>query len=113
MRSAFSNFTITIEDEIADGDRLVARWTARGEHSGVLLWLPATGAQIEHTGIHIIRIEDCRIVDDCSRADELGLLRQVGMAAYRKVPKARQYSAFTQYKSRRRETHEHNSHRRP
>lgn len=80
VRSAFSDFTITIEDELVDGDKLVARWTARGIHSGEYLGIPATGVQVEYTGIHIVRVDNGRIIDEWSRVDEIGLLRQLGMA---------------------------------
>lgn len=81
VRSAFSDFTITIDDEIVDGDKLVVRWTARGVHSGEYLGLAATGTRVEYTGIHVVRIEAGQIVDEWSLADEIGLMRQLGLVA--------------------------------
>lgn len=81
VRSAFSDFTITIDDEIADGDKLIARWTARGVHSGEYLGLAATGTRVEYTGIHVVRFENGQIVDEWSLADEIGLMRQLGLVA--------------------------------
>jgi len=78
-RAAFSGFTITIDDQIVEGDKGVTRWTARGVHTGEYLGIPATGRPIEITGINIGRVEDGKIVDEWSRADDAGLLRQLGV----------------------------------
>ncbi|MFO7631005.1 MAG: ester cyclase [Caldilinea sp.] len=79
MRAAFSNFTITIHDQIVEGDRGVTRWTARGVHTREHLGIPATGRQVEITGINIGRFENGKIVDEWSRGDDVGLLRQLGV----------------------------------
>lgn len=78
-RAAFSGFTLTIDDQIVEGDRGVTRWTARGVHTGEHLGIPATGRSIEITGINIGRFENGRIVDEWSRGDDVGLLRQLGV----------------------------------
>ena len=78
-RAAFSAFTLTIDDQIVEGDKAVTRWTARGVHTGEHLGIPATGRSIEITGINIGRFENGRIVDEWSRGDDVGLLRQLGV----------------------------------
>ena len=78
-RAAFSGFTITIDDQIVEGDKGVTRWTARGVHTGEHLGIPATGRQVEITGINIGRFEDGKIVDEWSRGDDVKLLRQLGV----------------------------------
>ena len=78
-RTAFAGFTITIDDQIVEGDQGVTRWTARGVHTGEHLSIPATGRPIEITGINIGRFENGRIVEEWSRADDVGLLRQLGV----------------------------------
>ena len=78
-RAAFSGFTITIDDQIVEGDRGVTRWTARGVHTGEHLGIPATGRAIEMTGVNIGRVENGRIVDEWARGDDVGLLRQLGV----------------------------------
>ena len=78
-RAAFSGFTVTIDDQIVDGDKAVMRWTARGVHTGEHLGIPATGKQIEITGVNIGRFEHGKIVDEWARGDDVGLLRQLGV----------------------------------
>ena len=78
-RAAFAGFTITIDDQIVEGDKGVTRWTARGVHTGEHLGIPATGRQIEITGINIGRFENGKIVDEWACGDDVGLLRQLGV----------------------------------
>jgi steroid delta-isomerase-like uncharacterized protein len=77
-RTAFSDMQLTIEDEIAEGERVVTRWTARGTHDGELFGIPATGKQSTVTGMTIDRIIDGRIVESWNSWDTLGLLQQLG-----------------------------------
>jgi steroid delta-isomerase-like uncharacterized protein len=78
-RAAFAGFTITIDDQIVEGDKDVTRWTARGVHAGEHLGIPATGRLVEITGITIGRFENGRIVEEWGLADDVGLLRQLGV----------------------------------
>jgi steroid delta-isomerase-like uncharacterized protein len=77
-RSAFPDIRITIEDEIAEGDRVVTRWTARGTHEAELFGIRATGRQATVTGMTIDRIVDGRIVETWNNWDTFGLLQQLG-----------------------------------
>jgi steroid delta-isomerase-like uncharacterized protein len=77
-RTAFPDVRLTIEDEIAEGDRVVTRWSARGTHEGELFGIPATGKQATVTGVTIDRIIDGRIVESWTNWDTLGLLQQLG-----------------------------------
>ncbi len=78
-RAAFPDLTITIDDVITEGDKAVVRWTARGVHTGDYHGIPATNRQIEITGVNIGRYEQGKIVEDWSRGDDAGLLRQLGV----------------------------------
>ncbi len=78
VRAAFSDFHLTLDDQIAGGDQLVSRWTACGVHSGDFLGVPATGKHVEVPGIGIFRFENGKVVEAWSLADFLGLLRQMG-----------------------------------
>jgi steroid delta-isomerase-like uncharacterized protein len=69
---------LTIEDEIAEGDRVVTRWSARGTHEGEFFGIPATGKQATVTGVTIDRIIDGRIAESWTNWDTLGLLQQLG-----------------------------------
>lgn len=68
-----------IEDIIAKGDRVWAVWTLRGNHSGQLFGIPPTGAQLEVLEIGVWRLEDGLVAEAWFFADELGLLRQLGV----------------------------------
>ena len=78
-RAAFPDLTVTVDDQIVEGDRDVVRWTARGLHSGEYLGVPATGRRMEQTGINIGRWENGRIVEEWPIADDVGMLRQLGV----------------------------------
>jgi len=77
-RSAFPDIKVTIEDQVAEHDRVVTRWTARGTHEGELFGVGPTGKQSTVTGITIDRIVDGRIVESWDNWDTFGLLQQLG-----------------------------------
>jgi steroid delta-isomerase-like uncharacterized protein len=77
-RAAFPDIRITIEDQIADGDYVVSRWSGTGTHQGELMGMPATGKQATVTGITIDRIVDGRIAESWDNWDTLGLMQQLG-----------------------------------
>jgi steroid delta-isomerase-like uncharacterized protein len=77
-RAAFPDAFSTVEDQIAEGDKVVTRWRARGTHNGPLGELPATGRSFDVGGITIERIADGRIAEVWVARDELGLLAQLG-----------------------------------
>jgi predicted ester cyclase len=68
-----------IEDQIAEGDKVVTRLTAYGVHEGDLPGIPATGRQVKMTGTAIHRIENGKIAEKWSGKDTLGLLQQLGV----------------------------------
>jgi len=78
-RSAFSDLSRTVEDVIAEGDKVTVRITARGTHTGMFQGIPATGKKTEITGIAIRRIVDGKIVEEWVVNDQLGLMQQLGV----------------------------------
>jgi steroid delta-isomerase-like uncharacterized protein len=68
-----------IEDQIAEGDKVVTRLTAYGTHTGDLPGIPRTGNKLEVTAIVIHRIADGKLVEEWSNKDMLGYLRQLGL----------------------------------
>jgi steroid delta-isomerase-like uncharacterized protein len=79
--SAFPDLHATVEDVIAEDDKVVTRYTVRGTHQGEIEEFgPPTGRQVEIKGITIHRIEDGKIVEEWERYDNLGLLQQLGLA---------------------------------
>jgi len=77
-REAFPDAQITVEDQVAEGDKVATRWSARGTHQGELLGVGPTGNQVQITGISISRIEDGRIAEDWIDYDALGMMQQIG-----------------------------------
>ena len=71
--------TYTVDDVIAEGDRLVVRWTNAGSHSGEFLGIPATGRPFEFAGIDIYRIENDRMAEHWHVVDQLSMLGQLGL----------------------------------
>jgi predicted ester cyclase len=78
FRRGFPDVVSTIEDLIAEGDKVVARWRARATHQGEYVGIPPTGKEVEFTGISVYRIEGGKIAESWTVEDELGLLRQIG-----------------------------------
>lgn len=78
-RSAFPDTQMTVEDQIAEGDKVVTRWTARGTHQGELMGIPATGKQVTVTGISVSRWANGKTVESWSNFDTLGMLQQLGV----------------------------------
>jgi steroid delta-isomerase-like uncharacterized protein len=78
-RRALAGLQVRIDDQIAEGDKVVTRWTATGRHDSDLFGMPATGKDVEFTGIDIDRIENGRIVEEWVNWDTLGLLYQLGV----------------------------------
>lgn len=79
-RAAFPDLHVSIDDTIAEGDRVVIRWTARGTHQGELMGVPPTGKQAVVTGINIFRVSDGCLQEEWVNWDTLGLLQQLGVA---------------------------------
>ena len=77
--SAFPDLTFTIEDQIAEGDRVVTRWTATGTHNGELMGIPATGKQVTVTGLDINRFSGGKSVEHWGQFDQMGMMQQLGV----------------------------------
>jgi steroid delta-isomerase-like uncharacterized protein len=78
--AACPDFQVMIDDQIAEDDKLVVRWTDIGTHTGApLLGVPATGKQIILTGIDILRIRDGKIVERWAENDKLYLMETLGL----------------------------------
>jgi steroid delta-isomerase-like uncharacterized protein len=77
--AAFADASSTIDDLIAEGDKVAWRWTFRGTHQGTLMGNPATGKTITFVGITIDRLAGGKIVERWNQADMLGLMQQLGV----------------------------------
>jgi steroid delta-isomerase-like uncharacterized protein len=78
IRSAIPDLRITLEEDIAEGDKVVSRWRAQGTHQGELMGIAPTSNQVMITGITIHRIEEGKIAEEWENWDALGLMQQIG-----------------------------------
>lgn len=78
-RIAFPDFQLTIEAQVAEGDRVAARWTTTGTHEGDLYGIPPTGKQVSHSGTTFYRLENGRIAETWFLADMMSMLQQLGV----------------------------------
>lgn len=78
LHVAFPDLRLTIEDMIAEEDKVAVRWTLRGTHQGDLMGLPPTGKQVAVTGIDINRIASGTIMERWANFDVLGMMQQLG-----------------------------------
>jgi predicted ester cyclase len=81
FRQGFPDVVSTIEDLIAEGDKVAARWRARATHHGEYAGEPPSGREVEFTGISVYRIEGGKIAESWTVEDDLGLMRQIGAVA--------------------------------
>lgn len=70
---------ITVEEVLAEGDRVMARWTFRGRHQGELFGLPPTGREVAYAGINLFRIAAGRLAESWDLFDRLWLWQQLGV----------------------------------
>jgi steroid delta-isomerase-like uncharacterized protein len=80
LRAAFPDLHATIEDQVAEGDRVVQRVTTHGTMSGDFQGMPASGKEATWSGIHITRFADGKAVEHWGVVDQLGMLAQLGFA---------------------------------
>jgi steroid delta-isomerase-like uncharacterized protein len=78
MRGAFPDLKVTIDDVIADGDKVVARQTWSGTHKGEFMGVPPTGKRVSFGVIDIIRIAGGKFVEHWGQMDGMGLMQQLG-----------------------------------
>jgi steroid delta-isomerase-like uncharacterized protein len=78
FRSAFPDLSVTTEDIIAEGDKVVSRWTARGTHQGELLGTAPTGNEVTFTGIDVLRIAEGKVVERWAQGNDLEVMQQIG-----------------------------------
>jgi predicted ester cyclase len=81
FRRGFPNVVSTVEDLLAEGDKVVARWRSRATHKGDYMGIPPTGNEVEFTGISFYRIEGDKIAESWNVEDQFGLMRQIGAVA--------------------------------
>ncbi len=79
FRQAFPDSYFTVEDMIAEGDKVATRKTFHGTHQGEFMGIPPTGQQVSIGLIDIVRVADGKVVEHWSMGDNLGLMQQLGI----------------------------------
>jgi steroid delta-isomerase-like uncharacterized protein len=78
-RVAFPDIQVTVDDQVAEGERVSTRRTWRATHKGPYRGVGATGKVVTWTQISVVRFSQGRIVEDWTVADELSILQQLGV----------------------------------
>jgi steroid delta-isomerase-like uncharacterized protein len=78
-RNAFPDLHFRIDEQIAEGDTVVTRWTAHGTHNGEFAGIPPTGKSATVVGMGVDRIENGKIVESWGLFDQFGMLQQLGV----------------------------------
>jgi predicted ester cyclase len=79
LQAVWSDNRITVDELIAEGDRVMARWTFHGIHTGEAFGVPPTGKLVAYAGINIFRIEDGRLAESWDIFDRLWIWQQMGV----------------------------------
>jgi len=79
FRTAFPDLKITIEDMLAEGDKVAVRLTYHGTHLGEFMGIPPTGKSLSEAGIAVDLLKDGKIVEHWVLRDDMSLMQQLGM----------------------------------
>jgi len=79
LRTAFPDLRIVIEDQVAEGDKVVSRYTGSGTHQGELRGFPPTNNRVEVTGTITSRFAEGKIVEEWNNFDNMGMMQQLGI----------------------------------
>ena len=78
-RTAFPDFRLSVEDLVAEDDKVVARWVTHGTHQGELMGIPPTGKPVTVTGIDVFQFAGGKMAEHWAEFDMLGLMQQLGV----------------------------------
>jgi steroid delta-isomerase-like uncharacterized protein len=87
-RNAFPDLRLTIEDLIAEGDTVMARWSGHGTHKGDLNGIAPTGKHVTISGVTIVRCVNAKLSEGYVNWDALGLMQQLGVVPEFAKPRA-------------------------
>ena len=79
FRQAFPDSYFTVEDMIAEGDKVATRKIFHGTHQGTFMGIPPTGQQVSIGLIDVVRVADGKVVEHWSMGDNLGMMQQLGV----------------------------------
>ena len=86
LYAAFPDAVHVIEDQLAEGDKVMTRLTTRATFTGEILGFPPTGKAVEVSGIAVHRVAGGRLVEHWAHMDMAGFMEQIGAAAERHEP---------------------------
>jgi steroid delta-isomerase-like uncharacterized protein len=75
--AAFPDFRVTVDNIMAEADKVAVRWTVNGTHLGPLMGIPPTARAVEFTGMTTYRFADGKIVENWWSYDALGMMQQI------------------------------------
>ena len=78
-RAAYSDARITVDDQIAEGDKVATRWTGRGKHDGDLMGVGPTGKQVKVSGLTLSRLANGKVIEEYTNWDTFGMMEQLGV----------------------------------
>jgi predicted ester cyclase len=78
VSKGLADASMTIEDVIAEGDRVAVRLTSHGRQVGEFMGMPPSGREYTIGEIHIFRVADGKVAEHWHQADFLGMMRQLG-----------------------------------
>lgn len=78
-RNAFPDLRFTVDEQIAEGDKVVTRWTGHGTHKGELAGIPATGKSSTVTGLSVDKFVNGKITESWGIFDQFGMMQQLGV----------------------------------
>jgi steroid delta-isomerase-like uncharacterized protein len=78
LHSAFPDFQATIEDIVAEGDKVVIRMTWTGTQKGEFMGVPPTGKRVSWAVIDILRMVEGKCVEHWGQMDQMSLMQQLG-----------------------------------
>jgi steroid delta-isomerase-like uncharacterized protein len=79
FRAGIPDLNLTVEQEIAEGDNVVAVWRARGTHSADLFGIPPSNKSVDVQGVSVFRFSGGKIVEDTVLEDTYGMMQQIGV----------------------------------
>jgi len=79
-QTVFPDLHVSVDAIFAEGDKVVIRWTSTGTQQGELMGIPASGRQVEYTGITIYRVADGKVAESWWAYDAMGLVQQITAA---------------------------------
>jgi predicted ester cyclase len=78
-RAAYSDARITVDEQIAEGDKVATRWTGRGKHDGDLMGIDPTGKQVKVSGLTLSRLTNGKVIEEYTNWDTFGMMQQLGV----------------------------------